>query len=123
MERIFRILLFIAGGINFAPSLLAFLPSKIPSSYGLEMLNQNYELVLRHRAVMLGIVGGLMIYAAISKKYYTLAFVVGFISMISFVLFYLMLDGINPELEKVMKLDLLAIGLLLLGLILYKFKK
>ena len=70
MELIFRICLFIAGVINTLPALLAFLPEKIATSYGVEVPNANYELLLRHRAVLFGIVGGLMIYSAISKKNY-----------------------------------------------------
>ena len=121
-ESIFRVCLFVAGVINFIPSFLAFIPSKISSSYGVEVSTANYELLLRHRAVMLGIIGGFMIYAAISKKQYSDAIVLGMISMVSFVIFYVMMKGeINPQLTKVMKMDVLAIVVLLIGLVVYKF--
>lgn len=123
MELIFRICLFVAGVINFIPSFLAFIPSKISSSYGIAVPTANYELLLRHRAVMLGIIGGFMIYAAISKKQYSAAIVLGMISMVSFVIFYVMMKGeINPQLTKVMKMDVLAIVILLIGLVAYKFR-
>lgn len=123
MELIFRICLIIAGIINLIPSLLAFVPDKINNSYGIDVPNINYELLLRHRAVLLGIIGGLMIYAAIVKRHYNLATVVGLISMISFVILYKLMDGeINPELNKVMKIDILAIVILMVGFGLFKMK-
>ncbi len=122
MEIFFRICLFIAGLINFFPSLLAFLPSKIATSYGIKIPDANYELLLRHRAVMFGIVGGIMIYSAISQKHYSLAVVIGLISMVSFIVLLKLVNGaVNPELMKVMKVDVIGIIILLIGLVLYKF--
>ena len=122
MELVFRVCLFIAGIINIVPSVLAFLPNKISNSYGIEVPNSNYELLLRHRAILLGIIGGVMIYAAITKMNYSLAVSIGFISMISFIiLFTLMGEAINPELHKVMKMDILGMIILLIGFALYKF--
>ena len=122
MEIIFRICLFIAGMINFIPSILAFLPSKIADSYGIELIDQNYELILRHRAVMLGIIGGIMICAAATKKFYNLSVVIGLISMVSFILFAYLVNGeINGELNKVLKMDVIATVILLAGFAVYKF--
>jgi len=123
MEKLFRISLFISGVINFIPSILAFLPQRLANSYGIELSNANFELLLRHRAVLFGIIGGVMIYAAISKKYYRISVSMGLISMISFVVLFMSIQKINAELETVMKLDVLAIFILLVGMILYKFKK
>jgi hypothetical protein len=118
MELVFRITLFVAGIINLLPSLLAFLPDKIAKSYGIEMPNANYELLLRHRAILFGIIGGLMIFSAITKKHYEIATTVGLISMISFTLLYfLMSKDINAELKNVMIVDILATMILLIGLI------
>jgi len=123
MELVFRICLFIAGIINIAPSILAFIPNKISDSYGIEIPDSNYELLLRHRAVLFGIIGGIMIYSAITKKHYSMAVIIGLISMISFYILYKLANGeINPELNKVMKIDIAGIIILLLGFILYKFK-
>jgi len=122
METIFRICLFIAGVINIIPSLIAFLPDKISSSYGIEVPDANYELLLRHRAVLFGIIGGVIIYAAITKKYYSLAITIGLISMISFIVLLKLSSGaINPELMKVMKIDIIGIIILLIGCVCYKF--
>ena len=120
MEHIFRISLFIAGIINFIPSLIAFWPDKISKSYGIEIPDSNFELLLRHRAILFGIVGGLMIFSVFSKKYYDLSVILGLISMVSFLILYFSIDGINKELAIVMKLDAFAIVILIIGYLLYK---
>lgn len=100
MELIFRICLFISGMINFLPSILAFFPNKISESYGIQIPDQNFELLLRHRAILFGIIGGIMIYSAITKKYYSLAVVIGVISMVSFLFLFKFINGeINPRIK------------------------
>lgn len=121
MDLVFRILLFVAGAINFAPSLLVFLPQKISDSYGITVPNVDLELLLRHRAVLFGIVGGLMIYSSLAQRYYSVSVIVGLISMASFLVLYFLIGGINEELERVMKVDAIAIVLLVVGFGLYKF--
>ena len=121
MEIFFRLSLLIAGIINTVPVLIAFLPDKITDSYGVTIPDANFELLLRPRAVLLGIVGGLMIYSAISKKHYDLTTLVGMVSMVSFLLLYFIMDGeINAALAVVMKFDVFAILLLLIGYLLHK---
>ncbi|MEM6722607.1 MAG: hypothetical protein AAF598_01145 [Bacteroidota bacterium] len=101
MELVFQICLFLAGVINILPAALAFLPDRIPKAYGVEVPNANYDLLLRHRAVLFGIVGGVMIYSAVSQAYYTLAAQIGLISMLSFVAIYWpKRKVINAELKK-----------------------
>ena len=121
MEIFFRLTLLIAGIINAIPALIAFLPAKITASYGIDIPDANFELLLRHRAVLFGIIGGIMIYSAILKKNYDLTTLIGMISMVSFLLLYFTIDGeINAALTTVMKIDTFAILQLLIGYILYK---
>lgn len=123
MELLFRICLFTAGIINALPAILAFFPSKMANSYGIALPDANYELLLRHRAVLFGMVGGWMIYAAISKKGYSTALVVGLVSMLSFLVLYKLVQGpVNAELTKVAKIDVVGIVILLVGFVCYKFK-
>lgn len=115
--------MFIAGVINFVPVMLAFLPSKISESYGVDVSDVNNELLLRHRAILFGIIGGVMIYSAFSKKYCDLAFTIGFVSMISFFVLVKLMDGdVNTELRNVLNIDIAGIVILLIGLVLYKLK-
>lgn len=49
-----------------------------------------------------------------------MAVTVGLVSMVSFVILYFMIEGTNPELGKVMKIDLGAILILVIGFVLYR---
>lgn len=122
MELFFRISLLIAGVINFLPSLITLMPERIAEAYGVEVSDVNMELLLRHRALMFGVLGGVMIYAAITKKNYTLATVMGLISMVGFVLLYFYIGGINAELYNVLMIDIVAIVLLLIGYVAFVIK-
>lgn len=120
MEWIFRIALFITGIINIAPATLAFLPNKISTSYGIDKLDSNLELLLRHRAVLFGIVGGIMIFSALTRKHCEISVSIGMVSMISFVVLYLLTDkSFSPELRKVMLIDVAAIVILSVATILF----
>ena len=119
MELIFRITLFIAGFVNILPATIAFLPSKISKSYGFEVSNVNYQLIIRHRAVLFGIIGGLIIFSAITKKYYEISTIAGLISMMSFIIMYFLIGNINNELRKVMIIDVIATIILLIGSTIY----
>jgi hypothetical protein len=120
MELIFRISLFIAGIVNILPALLVFFPTKIANSYGIAIPDSNYELLLRHRAALFFIVGGLLVYSSITQKGYVISAAVGLISMLSFVLlYYLIGKNINAQLKKVMLIDVGAIIVLFVGAVLY----
>lgn len=120
MEIFFRTVLFLVGVVNVLPALIAFMPSKISSSYGVGIPDSNYELLLRHRGVFFGIIGGFMIYSAFCKSYYKIATFFGTISMISFVfLYYIICCSINSKLHTIMMIDIFATVILLGSYIAY----
>lgn len=45
--------------------------------------------------ISLFIVGGILIYSAISKKFYSISVTIGLISMISFIILYFLINGIT----------------------------
>ena len=120
MELVYRIALGLAGIVNLLPALLVFMPQNISKSYGVAVPDGNYELLLRHRGVMFGVVGGLILYSAFTKRYYEVSTLAGLVSMVSFVgLYYLIDKPINAELKRVMQIDVFAIIILMVGLGLY----
>jgi hypothetical protein len=122
MELVLRIALFLTSIVNILPALGAFLPSKMKNAYGIDVSDANFELLLRHRAVLFGIVGGLMLYAAITQSVLSLASIIGLISMISFLFLYFTIGKqINEALTKVMKIDAVATLVLLIVYLAYCF--
>ncbi len=123
MESFFRITLVISAIINLLPFVLAFFPKKIGKSYGIELPNINYELLMRHRAVLFGIVGGFLLFSGITGKYYHTSTTFGLISMLSFMILYLSIKGeFSLELKKVFLIDCFASILLISGFAAYSFQ-
>ena len=122
MELFFSITLFATGIINFLPALLAILPSRIKNSYGIEVPDASVALLMRHRAVLFGIIGGFMMYAAFQPAYFSLATLMGLLSMASFVLLYFAVGkNVHQELKVVVKMDIFAAVILVTAYILYRF--
>lgn len=123
MELLFRSILFLAGCVHILPSLIAIFPHKISRTYGIKIPDANYELLIRHRAILFGIIGTLMIYSAVLRKHYELSTISGLVSMISFITLYRYIGkNINPELKKVMIIDLVATISLCIGFVLNSMK-
>lgn len=108
MESVFRAVLFLTGALHLLPFTLAFLPARIASSYGVEVSGADMMLLMRHRAVLFGIVGSIMVHSAWTKRNYSAALSIGLASMLSFVLLYSLIGGINVKLQQVMWIDLAA---------------
>lgn len=116
MELFFQFTLFLSGVLNLLPAVLVFAPKRLEKSYGIQMTDENQELLLRHRACLFGIVGGILVYASIAKEFYELATLVGLVSMVSFVILYFVIPGSkNANLKKVMLTDVVLSAFLLAG--------
>lgn len=108
MEAVFRVVIFLGGLIHLFPFALAFLPGRIQSAYGVEVTGPDMMLLLRHRAVLFGIVGAVMLYSSLKRRHYALATFVGLASMLSFILLYGTIGGINDRLKSVLWVDVAA---------------
>lgn len=121
MEIFFRVILFLTGFVNLLPALLVFMPQRMEQAYGITLPDSNYALLLRHRAVLFGIVGGLMLFSSISRQYYSLACTVGLVSMVSFMILYYIIgpNQIHIALKKIMWTDVVASVVLIIAWILH----
>lgn len=120
METIFRITLLAVGIVNAYPMVAAVFPTMLGSLYGIEITDANLLVLLRHRAVMLGIVGGLLIIAAFDARLYTLAVVAGLVSMLTYVLIAWQVGGYNASIGRVGVIDIVAIIALVIAYLLYR---
>ncbi len=113
-ERIVRALIVLAGLINFAPVIGAFSGARIESLYGVELADPTLEILLRHRAVLFGLLGGFMIIAAFKRQLHATAIIGGLIAMLSFIGFYYVNDDQPASLMSIVYADI--VGVVLLGL-------
>ncbi len=115
-----KILFLIAGLINFAPVAGILGDSLLTSAYAIDVASTDLSLLLRHRAVLFGIVGGLLLVAAFRPALRPVASVCGFVSMISFAALYLTGEHDNAKLDQVFWFDVVGIVSLAAAMLLHK---
>lgn len=90
--------------------LVAIAPSRIPGTYGLAV-TADMELLLRHRAVMMALIGTLVAVSAFYAMLRPAALTVGGVSIVTYAVLALSAD-VNDDLRGVAHLDLVLVGLL-----------
>lgn len=88
---------------------------RLASLYGVAVADPNLLILLRHRAVLFGLLGGFMVLAALRSSVQPLAFAAGFVSVASFVGLAWTLDGYNAHIARVIAVDIGALVLLVIG--------
>ena len=112
MQFLWTCLVLVAATINLAPLLGAFAPERMTALYGVNLDDPNLQVLMRHRAVLFGIVGGLLLVAAFHPPLRTIGYAVGFASMLSFLLIAWLVGGYSAEIQRVILLDVVGIAAL-----------
>ena len=113
MQQLWTLLVLIAAAINLAPVLGAVLPERMTALYDVNLDDPNLQILMRHRAVLFGIVGGLLLVAAFHPPLRTVGYAVGFSSMLSFLLIAWLVGGYGAAIQRVIVVDIA--GILALG--------
>jgi hypothetical protein len=112
MQYLWIFLVLVAAAINLAPLLGAFAPERMTALYGVSLDDPNLQLLMRHRAVLFGIVGGLLVAAAFHPPLRTVGYAAGFVSMLSFLLIAWLVGGYSAEIQRVIRIDVIGIAAL-----------
>ncbi len=83
--------------------------------YGVSMDEPNLAIVMRHRAVLFGLLGAFLAYAAFREELQLLAFVAGFVSVLAFLYLAWATGGVNAPLQRVVVADVIALVCLVIG--------
>jgi hypothetical protein len=112
VPTVIKVLLVVVGLINAIPAVGVLGSAQLASLYGQTVSHPDLLLLLRHRAVLFGLLGALLIAAAFRVQLRTLATAAGLISMASYCLLALPLDMHGDELRRVFWVDIVALPLL-----------
>ncbi|MEO0368088.1 MAG: phosphopantetheine adenylyltransferase [Pseudomonadota bacterium] len=118
MSKVSLILLFLVGLINFMPVIGVLSLDKINQAYGLNIVDDNLQILLRHRALLFGLIGGFVIYSVFQPQYQIAAIVLAAISMVGFLYFSWSVGGSSQALIKIAQIDLIGIVLLIAAIVL-----
>jgi hypothetical protein len=87
--------------------------------YGLSFSEPNLAILMRHRAVLFGLLGMLFLIAAFVPPLQVPAFFAGFISVGSFLLIARLVGGYNLQVGRVFAADVVAAACLVIGVVAY----
>lgn len=112
-DKIVAITLFIVGIINILPIIVFFDSSKTAKLYGIPIEGESLTILMRHRGVLLGLIGAWLIVAAFKPEFRIYAIAAALISKLTFLFLAFTADNYTAEIRQVALIDVGAIILLL----------
>ncbi len=122
MKKAIPLLLIIVGLINFIPVAGILSGAAIQSAYGVELTSPDLVILMRHRALLFGLLGGFVLYSVWVPAYQKVAASLAALSMLGFLCLMALEGGYNTLLERIAIVDGVGIGCLLLCVFLKSFQ-
>lgn len=116
-------ILFLVGIINLLPVVVFFDHSKTLKLYGLPIESDNLIILMRHRGVLLSLIGVTLIVSVFKTDYQIMAIVLALISKLAFIFLTFTAENYNSEIKQVALIDVGAIFLLLFALVFHFYGK
>lgn len=116
MRYLVSIMFIIVSVIHLLPLTGVLSNTHLERLYGFTIAESNLSILMRHRAVLFGIVGSVLMYAAFRPQVQPLAFFVGFSSIISFLFLAWTSESYNQNLARVVTVDIVALICLVIAL-------
>ena len=117
-EKAISVLFLIVAVIHFLPLQGVIGQARLAALYGVELGDPNLLVLMRHRAVMFGLFGGLFALAAFWPAAQPLALVAGLVTTVSFLVIAKLVGDYNPAIHKVVIADVVAVVCLVLAVVL-----
>jgi hypothetical protein len=115
MNTTISILLIIVGVINFLPVIGVLSAEKLHGAYSVELMGNDIIILMRHRALLFGLVGGFILYSVFKPSYQSAAMVMAAISMLGFLYFVWAAGDYNASIAKIAIIDLAGIVCLVIA--------
>ena len=112
LDKIASILLVIVGIINVFPIIVFFDSTKTAKLYGVPIDGESLIILMRHRGVLLSLVGLLLIFAAFKPELRIFAIAIALISKLAFIFLTFTASNYTAEVRQVALIDVGAIVLL-----------
>ena len=117
MRYLVSAMLVVAGLIHLLPVPGVLGSDQLATLYGLPFSEPNLAMLMRHRAVLFGLLGLFLICAAFMPAFQTVAFIAGSISVTSFVWLAWPVGSYNAQIGRIFAADIVALICLVVGII------
>ena len=121
MQKVLSASLIIVGIINFLPVLGLISNRQLESAYAITIGSSDLSILMRHRALLFGLIGGFTILSAFIERFQDAAIVLAGISMIGFVVLAYTTGGYNSSISRIVLVDWVGIVVLALAVFLKYF--
>ena len=118
MRYVVSAMLVVVAVIHLMPVAGVLGAERLSVLYGLQFAEPNLALLMRHRAVLFGLLGVFLLVAAFRPQWQPLAFAAAFVSVVSF-LWLSWGSASNPQIARVVTADVVALACLVVGLAAY----
>lgn len=119
MNKVIAFLLGVAGVIHLLPLSGVLGAERLVSLYGMPFDDPNLQIMMRHRAVLFGLLGAFLLLGAFRAEYRLLAVGAGLASAVSFLWLAWATGGYNSAIGRVVFADVLAVACLAVALVLH----
>lgn len=116
MRNLSSLTLVAVGVIHLLPLSGVLGGAQLKSLYGVVFDEPNSLILMQHRAVLFGVVGFFLAYAAVRPAFQPTAFAVGLVSVLAFLWLAGRAPGHNASLARVVAVDWFAFVLLIVGI-------
>jgi hypothetical protein len=113
--KLVSLMLVVAGIIHVLPLAGVAGAERLAALYGVDFSDPNLAILMRHRAVLFGLLGVLLIYAAFKPSLQPMAFVAGIVSAAAFLGLAWSTGGYNPLVARIVTADVVALVCLAIG--------
>lgn len=115
MRYLITAMLLVAGVIHLLPLPGVLGSERLAALYGLAFDDPNLAILMRHRAVLFGLVGAFLVVAAFRPELQPIAFLGGLVSVLSFLYLAWSVGGYNTQVGRVVAADVVALACLVVG--------
>jgi hypothetical protein len=115
MRYVVPVALVIVALIHALPLLGLTGGARLASLYGITEMDASLEILMRHRAVLFGLLAAFLLYAAFNRDLHGIALVGASISVLSFLALSVTTGGYNQAVATVVKVDVVAVIALAAG--------
>jgi hypothetical protein len=121
MRYLISAMLIVVAIIQLLP--LAGVPggASLSALYGIAFDEPNLAILMRHRAVLFGLLGAFLLYAAFRPGYQLAGLIAGFVSVLSFLYLAWSTGGYNAQLGRVFTADIVALVCLIVAAAAYAY--
>ncbi|MEK6806673.1 MAG: phosphopantetheine adenylyltransferase [Pseudomonadota bacterium] len=117
-SKFVALILLVVGVANLVPVVGVLSGAKLQQLYGMTIDAPNLLILMRHRAVLFGLLGGFILASVFVPGWRMAAIFAALVSMLTFIALAYAQDGFNPAIRKVVMIDLVLSVALIPALVL-----